>query len=394
MSKSAEFLTSGLLGVLCDRLGRWPVAAMTQVGQFIEFAAMGFCSKPFAGEFQIVNVGWVMIVARSLQGALGIFKVPAYAYVADISTPETGSFMFGLMGNSWGLATILAPVLFKASAALMRSYGSPTGHTRLVCALASVLSLLNILIILMCWRRVPISPEQRAPWKDANPIEVMRSTVLSSRSLMIYAVMNFMDAFSMGIMFESLHTFTAEQFEWNTEDRTGFLLALGLLFQFAFAVALPCGLTKFGELPVLKFGYLLSTISFFCFFLSGLGKTVWHGRFFTLALLPFGLGCISQPVQTAMAQREVSRDQTGRLNGAWMMIETLAGVAAPLLVRWAVAARPDNMPSFVFLVAGILTLPGTVLAFMLERVTVVLLDESTELLEEAPGLELADDRKR
>ena len=107
-----ELVSSAVLGVICDRWGRWPVAVMTQIGQLVDFSVVGLYTKAILTQgFQIETIGASVVAARCVAGVCGNFRVPAMSCMADLSTPETASRNFGLLGAVVGIALIMGPLI-------------------------------------------------------------------------------------------------------------------------------------------------------------------------------------------------------------------------------------------------------------------------------------------
>src|SRR4249919_1048525 len=72
-----QFVCAPILGNLSDRFGRRPVLLVAVAVFGLDYLVMGFAP----------TYGWLFL-GRVLSGMTGASFTPAYAYVADISTPE------------------------------------------------------------------------------------------------------------------------------------------------------------------------------------------------------------------------------------------------------------------------------------------------------------------
>lgn len=349
-----ELLSSAFLGVLCDKLGRWQVAILTQTGQFIDFFVASMCTVPFAQRgFHFERSGFAIMVARSVAGLCGNFRVPAMCCMADLSTPETVGKNFGFLGAVSGLALIFGPI---AAMVLVQ-----TGFLRSVFLASSLMSITNMVIITRYWPKAVQNPS--TPWKGANPIELVRSVVGRSATLRTYGIMNFLDAFATSMFLGTMALFTKFRFGWTQANLAPFFLLFGLMMPFQLGVVLPALLKRFSQPQVLKYGYLTSCLAFFLFFLAGLTSS---SVLFVLVVFPFTLGFISNPTQTVMANQEVEDWELGRLSGAYSILETTGKTVAPLIAGVVMNRTLQSVfPSFVYLVASAILFPGVVLAFRL-----------------------------
>jgi DHA1 family tetracycline resistance protein-like MFS transporter len=97
----AQFLAAPILGQLSDRFGRRPVLAVSLLGTSIGYAvfAIGILQR---------NIP-LLFAARAFDGITGGNIAVAQAAVADVSTNETRTRNFGLVGATFGLGFIAGP---------------------------------------------------------------------------------------------------------------------------------------------------------------------------------------------------------------------------------------------------------------------------------------------
>lgn len=93
-----QFLISPILGNLSDRYGRRPILLLSLFGFGIDYLILAFAP----------TVGW-LYVGRILAGIMGASYTTATAYIADISTEETRSKYYGMLGAAFGLGFIIGP---------------------------------------------------------------------------------------------------------------------------------------------------------------------------------------------------------------------------------------------------------------------------------------------
>lgn len=358
MNALFELLSSGTLGVLCDRVGRWQVAVMTQIGQFIDFGTAAFCA---AGSVKIHNTALALIFARSLAGVCGNMKVPVLAYVADVSSAEASPRNYGLIGATQSLALVTGPMIAGITLHISDS-------VRYCLAIAALLSLVNITLVLCRWPRTKASVENAAPWRDANPwylVQVLRRT----KPLMIYGLMNYVDAFALYMIFASMPLFTRERYDWTSRNLVVMFLIIGFGAPLQVILWTRVMVKYTGEVFVLKLGYIASFLAYFLWFIVGMQNV---GFFMYFVLGFFTLGLVSNAMQTGMAVREVHRDDLGRFSGAYSVLETLGKVLAPVVAAVVLNNTIDGpLPSAVFLAASVALLPGVICAFAVARLVQV-----------------------
>ena len=87
-----QFFCAPILGSLSDQYGRRPVLLFALFGFCIDYIFLGFAP----------TFGW-LFVGRTISGITGASFSTASAYIADISTAETRTKNFGLIGAAFGL---------------------------------------------------------------------------------------------------------------------------------------------------------------------------------------------------------------------------------------------------------------------------------------------------
>jgi DHA1 family tetracycline resistance protein-like MFS transporter len=95
-----QFFCAPILGNLSDRFGRRPVQLYAIGALGVDYLIMG--AAP--------TLGWLFL-GRAISGMAGASFTPAYAYVADISSPERRAQNFGMISAMFGLGFIIGPAL-------------------------------------------------------------------------------------------------------------------------------------------------------------------------------------------------------------------------------------------------------------------------------------------
>src|SRR5450631_500157 len=146
-----QFVFSPIIGGLSDRYGRRPVLLFSLFGFGIDYLFLAFAP----------TIGW-LFVGRVISGITGASFTTASAYIADISTAETRTKNFGLVGAAFGLGFIIGPAL-----------GGQLGiiGPRVPFIAASALTLLNWLYGFFILPESLSKENRRAfDWKRANPV--------------------------------------------------------------------------------------------------------------------------------------------------------------------------------------------------------------------------------
>jgi len=359
----AEFLSASLLGVMSDRYGRKPFLLLSCLGQVIDFTTAGLAVQGLNEmgvhlptiTAHLKPVCW-MLSARVIAGLCGNLTIFTKAYVGDVSTAETSSKHFALL-----FACVISSVLV----------GMPLGGVlsrrslRAPMMAASALNLMNM--ILVCFLRESLKPEHRTPvvWRRANPVGVLQF-LLSSRFLLFFGIMTFMDQFSISLIHNVFFQYCKIVFE--VEKRSSIMLIITFCLASIISLVLiqcPMILRRCGEITIVRAGYSLTCAAFACLAL------VSYTRLFLLmfpCMILLAVGAVSGPVQTAIATRCVTDSEQGTLQAANGSLDVIGKMASAGLV--SVLFQPVmkiDQPGIIWWTACLTALGGVWIAFNLHR---------------------------
>lgn len=95
-----QFVFAPVIGNLSDRYGRRPVLLASLFGFGVDYLFLALA--PSYG---------LLFIGRIIAGITGASFTTASAYIADISTDETRTKNFGMIGAAFGLGFIIGPAL-------------------------------------------------------------------------------------------------------------------------------------------------------------------------------------------------------------------------------------------------------------------------------------------
>jgi len=107
-----QFLAAPIMWALSDMHGRKPVLMITQLGTFLSWVVLGIASQVPDVSVWIISVPILIIFfSRVFDGITGWNMSVAQAILADMSTPDERTKVFGLNGAVFGFSLIIGPAL-------------------------------------------------------------------------------------------------------------------------------------------------------------------------------------------------------------------------------------------------------------------------------------------
>lgn len=318
-----QLLAAPILGRWSDRIGRRKILLATTALSIGSYLIYGF-----AQSFNEI------IVARALAGLAAANLGVAFAYAADVTTPENRSKGIGLVGAALGLGFILGPVI---GGQILKW----SGDSALVLAtVAASLAAINFVYILVSL------PESVKPGETTERQGFFREFAVAVaipdvRRLMIM-FFGYNMAFAM-LQATFFRLIADQRWMFNLSDKaakeTGsyILAAVGVS-----AAVIQGGLlgrlqSRFGDLKLLRFGLIL--------LLPGLAlvpySPLWVPILIVAAMQGVGSG-LAAPTINSLISQFAPREIQGGVFGITQSLGALARLTAPLLANPLFAIRPDS----------------------------------------------------
>ena len=344
MWASVQFLAAPVLGALSDRFGRRPIILLSNLGLGLDYILMALAP----------TLGW-LVVGRLISGVTSASIVTAFAYVADVTTPDKRAKSYGIMGAAFGIGFVVGPALgglLSGSAA----------HAVLVFGGLQPCNFLYGLLILPSRCR-----DRRGAfsWKRANPVGSL-SLLRSHPQLMGFASVHFLYNLAHQSLVSVFVLYTGYRYGWSVTDVGWALTAVGVAFGIIQGGLVGRLAGRFGEHRTLVAGLLFGTVGFAIYGLAGTSFAFAVG-------IPIQsvLGLYGPSAQGLMTRRVGPADQ-GKLQGALGSVMGITGIIGPgifsLLFAGAIGRyRHLNVPGAPFLVASLLLFAGAVIGFRLTR---------------------------
>lgn len=323
----AQLFSAPLWGRLSDRIGRRPVLLVSMAGASLSYIWLGFADEL-----------WTLFAARAFCGAMAGNLSAAFAYVADITGPESRARGMGLIGAAYGLGFIAGPALGGILAGpdpLQADYQTPA----FVAAGMSVTALLLAAVLL----KESLSAELRAQAAARRPVPFHRmiAAVLADRRLAFWIGLSFLATLVLAGMETTFAMWSERTFGWGPQQN-GYLLAfLGLLSATIQGSLIGPLSRHIGTHRMVLQGAAVLAVSFLGLpFVNSLGVLL-----VVTAGLAYGFSIIS-PALNSLISLEAEAGSQGSILGLSRSASILARVIGPALAGLLFATLGRDAPYF------------------------------------------------
>ena len=323
----AQLFAAPLWGRLSDRVGRRPVLMVSMAGAALSYLVLGFAHDL-----------WVLFAARAFCGAMAGNISAAFAYVADVTTPENRARGMGMIGAAYGLGFIAGPALGGILA------GADPAHAdyQTPAWVAGALSLAALVLAALLLKE-SLSAEMRAAaaGRRRQPMHRIVGEVLANPRLAFWIVLSFLVTFVMAGMETTFAMWSERSFGWGPQQN-GYLLAfLGLL-----SAAIQGGLIgplsrHIGSHRLVIQGAAVLGLAFLCLpFSRHLGVLL-----VVTAGLAYGFSVVT-PALNSLISLEIAAGHQGSVLGLSRSAAILARVVGPAGAGVLFAALGRDAPYF------------------------------------------------
>jgi len=336
-----QFVFAPVIGNLSDQYGRRPVLLLSLFGFGIDYIFLS-----------LAPTIWWLFIGRIIAGVFGASFTTATAYIADISTPETRSKNFGMVGAAFGLGFIIGPGL----GGLLGELGP-----RVPFIAAGILTFVNMIYGYFVLPE-SLSKEHRRPfeWKRANPMgSLMQLKKYKGVGGLIVA---FFLVYIGGHAVQSTWTFVnIEKFHWSNSLMGLSLTFIGILIALVQGGLIRYTTPKFGEEKSIYIGLGLYAFGLLLFSFAT------EGWMMFVFLVPYCLGGIAGPALQSIISGNVPKNEQGELQGALTSVMSVTSIIGPLLMTnlFAWFTRPEGSVRFEgapFLAGAVFMLVSAILA--------------------------------
>ncbi len=340
-----QFLTAPLIGRLSDRYGRRPILAWTTFGTIVAHILLG-----------IADSLWLVILSRALGGVMGGNLAVAYAYAADITTPEQRPKAMGILSAGFSLGFMIGPGIGGLLA------GAEVETANFMVPAFSAAGLATVAWVGILWvLPESLKPEHRVTHRDTPKIGITEQLRITLRgpTLAYMAVLSFL-LYMAWSLFLAIFALWANRVLDHGPTEIGFVFMysglIGAVSQFTLIGPLA---KRIGEQRVIMFTVLA----------MGLGLVMMASATdLIMTLIAMTLLSTSHsiftPIVTSIVSKESSPKDRGVVLGVFQGIGSLGRVAGPLFSGAAFAQISYSSP---YQIGALIMVPCFVLSIMALR---------------------------
>lgn len=321
----AQFLAAPMWGRLSDRVGRRPVLLVSLAGAVVAYIGLG-----------LVDSLWMLFAARALGGAMAGNIAAAFAYVADVTTPDNRARGMGLIGAAFGLGFIAGPAIGGILAGpdpLNADYQTP--------AFAAAGLSIAALALAAARLKESLAPEMRARALVKRSRWLQFRDVLGRPKVGLLIALSFLATFVFAGMETTFAMWSRRQFGWGPEQNGYLFASVGFL-----AAAIQGGLVgrlagTFGEARLITHGAAALA--------AGMVLLPFSDSLIVLAasmiLMVYGFSIIN-PSLNSLISLQAGKDEQGSVFGVSRSATTFARVVGPIWAGFLFATLGKDWPYF------------------------------------------------
>lgn len=329
---ATQFLCGPIIGGLSDRFGRRPVLLASLTAYGIDYLAMAFAP----------SLAW-LVAARLVAGITGASFPTAYAYIADISSPEKRSANFGVIGMAFGFGFIIGPAL----GGIVAEYGE-----RLPFLLAAGLALSNVAYGYFVLPE-SLKAENRRVFdlRRANPVGALLRLRAAHPRVLVLALTVFVWTMAYQSLYATWNYFGIERFGWSPGEVGWSLASVGVTGALVQGVLSRRLIPRYGQRNIVVAGVISAVVGYLIYASAGAGWMMYVGIVVSM------LQGLVFPALQGMMSAGVAPSEQGELQGAISSIQSLSSILGPPLMAGSFAyfsspGAPVYLPGAPFVLAA------------------------------------------
>ncbi|MBV1688375.1 TCR/Tet family MFS transporter [Novosphingobium sp. G106] len=321
-----QFVCAPIIGSLSDRFGRRPIILISTAGLALDWVLMALAP----------NLWW-LVVGRIIGGITSASATALFAYMADVTAPESRARSFGLIGAAISAGFVLGPALGGVLGDI-----SPRLPFWVAAAFSGAAFLYGLAVL-----SESLPPERRKPfaWRTANPVAAVQM-LLGRRQLAALSGSVFLLTFSHRLFMTVFVLFAGHEHGLSTLQIGSLLAFSSVLDLIVQGVVVGPTTARFGDRRTTIVGLAGGMLSFLA---MGLAPSA---TLFVAAMVPASLMGLAEPTLKSMLSRRVPEDEQGQLQGSMQSLASVAGVTGPTFFGWLYAVSSEALPGMSFVVAA------------------------------------------
>lgn len=323
----AQFFGAPILGSLADQKGRKKILVLSLIGTVIGYAIfiLGILTSNL----------FLLFLGRIVDGFTGGNISIAQSAIADVSTEETKSRNFGLIGMAFGLGFIIGPYiggkLSDSSIVSWFSYATPFYLTIL-------LAIINVFLVMFNFSETLVA-------KRAVKVNLLTGftnikKAFTYKDLRVMFLVVFLLTVGFNFFTQFFQVFLFEKFKFTQSQVGDFFAYMGIWIAIAQGGVLRPLSKKFKPAKILSYSIVLLAISFP--FLLIPQERIWLYLIVPFIAIFQGL---NQPNGTAIISNLVGREKQGEILGINQSISSLAQAVPPIIAGFVTAVN-INLPTW------------------------------------------------
>ena len=322
-----QFVAAPFWGSLSDRIGRRPVLLVSLAGSVVGYLIMGF-----------TDTLWLLFASRAISGFMAGNIAAAFAYIADVTTPENRAKGMGLIGAAFGLGFITGPAI----GGILAGNDPATANYQYPAFAAAVLSSLA-LVGAFVFLKESLSKEHRdrlaAHPKDSR-LTAFRQC-MDKPALKQAIIISFLATFAFAGLEATFAMWSNRKFGWGPEQ-AGYLFAyIGLI-----SALIQGGLVgrlsrRFGEARLIVQGSAALAIGIAMITISDTLPLL----IISMTIATYGFSIIS-PALNSLISLQSDADKQGSVMGATRSVTTMARATGPAWAGYLFATLGMNWPYY------------------------------------------------
>ncbi|XP_065657824.1 hippocampus abundant transcript 1 protein [Hydra vulgaris] len=307
-----SFLSAPLIGALSDVWGRKPFLLATVFCTCLPIPLLRF--NP-----------WWFFSCLSISGAFSVTFSIVFAYVADCTEKDERSHAYGVVSATFAASLITSPAL--------GAYLGNTYNDSVVVALATAISLLDVLFILVCVpeslpeRMRPVSWGAKIPWEKVDPFSSLRK-VGHDPMVLLLCVTIFLSYLPEAGQYSSIFIYLQHVIKFNREEVAVYIAIVGFLSVIVQTLVLSLFMKSLGLKNTIVLSLIFQVTQLLCYAFGTQYWMMWAAG--TLA----AMSSLSYPAISALISCNADADKQGVVQGIVTGIRGLCNGIGPAIYGW------------------------------------------------------------